>query len=84
MHDYRLKSKEGDYVELPNGSFGIIKKSEIIMGGNVKEITIKLLLCGIIKKTWYYLRGKDKFYDHEINKLQRLDINLRLRNHPYR
>lgn len=68
--EYRLTSKEGDWVWLPNGELGVIVLAEIICAGNVKEVRVVPIRAGRLKRFFYCLFRKRIFYDDQINDLE--------------
>lgn len=66
---YRLRFKIGDKVTLPDGTPGIIKDFDILIGGHVLEVKLHP-----ITKWWHHLyltiTGKLRFYDQEVDALE--------------
>ncbi|MFC1678303.1 hypothetical protein ACFLZ9_01035 [Patescibacteria group bacterium] len=69
MEDYRLRSKQGDIVRLPNGVIGIINDWDIVMGGHVKTVSV-FPFTGWLHRLWLMFRNKLNYYDYEINDLE--------------
>ncbi|MFC1678305.1 hypothetical protein ACFLZ9_01045, partial [Patescibacteria group bacterium] len=69
MEDYRLASKRGDIVRLPNGVLGIISDCDIVMGGQVKMVSV-FPFAGWLYRLWLMFRNKLNYYDYQINDLE--------------
>lgn len=69
--EYRLASQEGDAVELPNGMSGTIDEIEILCGGHVKQVRVKLN-APWPRRFWMALTGRTRFAEEEINRLRPL------------
>lgn len=66
--EYRLASRTGDIILMPDATMAVVTDWDIIHAGHVKEITLRP--CG----TWFSrllcsFMGKIRWYEDDINRL---------------
>ncbi len=71
MEKYQFTVQRGDFVRLPNGDLGVVAKQEILCAGHVNEVNVHPFV-GATKRFFGCLFGRYRFYDREINRLQKV------------
>lgn len=66
---YQYTVKEGDIVQMPSGTVGVVASVEFSLGGNSKEVRV-FPFTNLLHRFFLALCLKTVLYDKAINKLK--------------